>query len=303
MCLCKPDPHTIPLFMYFRIEGAKAFLNSHSLKITDPTRCNDPYECKFQLFQDGKQCRDIATLKLIDTQLRQYGIACFSTITESILMWAYYAESQKGICIEFLPSLDSIAFTNLQYISYKQRLPIINECCDQNKILEILTTKEKEWAHEEEVRLIREGLAGKLLTLNPQSITSVILGCNLQHFYDNDDDFRRKENLEQIIEILQRPEYSHVVLKQIVQEDEKYELKAKVIHSLVWQERDEIVVTSLSNQRISIKQLSASSSAICYATPMCKWEKVTLQLDYGFYYIESDSISGYLNFEVEEYYL
>ncbi len=302
MCKIKKDPHTIPLYMYFRIDSAKSFLETHALKMADPTRCNDPYESYYKLIFDGKLCQTGDDFrKWINKQLKRYGISCFSALDNSILMWAYYAESQKGICFEFQPQLDPIAFTNLQYVSYVSNIYTINERWDQSYIQKILTTKAKEWENEKEIRLIKEGLSGKLLTLNPQAIKSIILGCNLQHFYDTPDDLRRKNALEQIIELLKRPEYSHIVIKQIEQDDKTYKLTSQIIHSIVWQDGNQFVVTSLANQRLCIKRVYSSCESICYSAKMNKWEKTILQLDEGIYYIGSDNIKGYLYFEVKEY--
>ncbi len=302
MCKIKQNPHDIPLFMYFRLEGAKSFLETHALKMADPTRCNDPYESCYKLIFNGQLCQDNDDFrKMIDKQLKGYGISCFSTLDNSILMWAYYAESQKGICFEFQPESDPIAFTNLQYISYSSDLFAINERWHQFYIQKILTTKAKDWEHENEVRLIKEGLAGKFLTLNPQSIRSIIFGCNLQRFYDTPDDLRRKNALEQILELLKRPEYLHIVIKQITQDDKTYKLMPHVCHSILWQENDKVIITSLANQRLCIKRIQPSFETICYTAQMNKWERVSLQLNSGMYYIESDSIDNYLRFEVKEY--
>lgn len=292
------NPYRSPLYMYFRMESARRFMETHALKLTDYKRCNDPFDCCYDIIFNGTEVtkNDELRTKFVDPALSEYKFACFSTIDNSTLMWAYYAESQRGVCIEFAPDIDPIAFSDLQYVSYKNKWHIINEQWQESDIIGILTTKATCWAHENEVRLIKKGLTTGLLALNPLSIRSIILGCQTEHFYDDIEDTRQKE-LERLLELLKRPEYEHVVIKQI-SIDNKYNLQSKKVHSIIWQENEETVITSLFNQHITIKRYLADRVEIIYKAFMQKWETVRLFLTNGHYYIESNAIRGYLDFLV-----
>ena len=139
----------------------------------------------------------------------------------------------------------------------------------------------------------------RLLKIAPQSITSIIFGCNLQHFYDDTDGIRQMESINEIIDLLKRSEYAHVVIKQIIQDDVNYSLTPEISHSIVWQEGNQLVVTSLANQLLTIKQVGNQRETICYSAHALKWEKIVLTLRTGLYYIESDQIKHYLRFSFE----
>lgn len=100
-------------------------------------------------------------------------IGCFSSSKDSMLMWSHYADSHKGVCIEFdIPEEDEKLF---QKVIYSEERPTNNfvqavrKMCGQhlangnfdksdealNKLLlEPYITKLIEWAYEDEYRLL-----------------------------------------------------------------------------------------------------------------------------------------------------
>ncbi|MBC3813207.1 DUF2971 domain-containing protein [Undibacterium aquatile] len=89
------------------------------------------------------------------------GVCCFfAGDPKDSLMWAYYADSHKGFCVEY--ELDTDAQGNLpagfHRVKYENQLPspsilellLTPEEC----ISRLVTTKEKSWIHEKEVRYV-----------------------------------------------------------------------------------------------------------------------------------------------------
>jgi hypothetical protein len=89
-------------------------------------------------------------------------MSCFSEIHDSILMWSYYANSHKGICIEYdlskLPQnptnqLIVNALTKVQYSP--NRIDCLHGDAEDN-VVNILTSKSDVWSHEQEWRIVCE---------------------------------------------------------------------------------------------------------------------------------------------------
>ncbi len=82
-------------------------------------------------------------------------ICCFSSKQNNLLMWAHYADSHKGICLEFdtLKDLDTFSSTvPVQYVKKYPYLSIINNF--EAIISRCILTKSKEWKYENEYRVI-----------------------------------------------------------------------------------------------------------------------------------------------------
>ena len=125
---------------------------------------NDPKERKFFKEAILSASNKIAS-KLQEIFSDYYGVACFASRMDNKLMWAYYAESSKGICIGF-----DFDFKNTQlqygekgYVSYEpDRILIPNSFfyLDEQEqyqyFKEIIFRKGKEWEYEEEYRIVTE---------------------------------------------------------------------------------------------------------------------------------------------------
>ena len=90
-------------------------------------------------------------------------ISCFSEVKDSILMWSYYGQNHRGICIEFdLEKLDNTNELNQLIIKNMSRVHYSPLRADkfypfsENSGLNFLTTKADVWKHEFEWRLICE---------------------------------------------------------------------------------------------------------------------------------------------------
>ena len=123
--------------------------------------CKNPYEKEFnyytKLINDAVLNHDIC-------EIEKWRIACFSKQTEwekYILMWSLYADSHKGVMIEFSPAFE--VFLNETFVlcdvEYKGRETIhYRDSLDEDRIHskreKALTVKSQAWAYEKESRLI-----------------------------------------------------------------------------------------------------------------------------------------------------
>ena len=115
----------------------------------------------------------------------EYRIYCLGTYVENILMWSHYADSHKGICLEFkLPDkFKKFAFK----CNYQEEYPIL-KLHDKNDGLKLILSKSVNWEYENEYRILAQERCYALesyplvtdngvLQLPEGAISSVIVGC------------------------------------------------------------------------------------------------------------------------------
>ena len=115
-------------------------------------------------------------------------VACFSEINNSILMWSYYANKHKGICLEYTPTELDLEdeyqrnlFNGLQKVFYSENQ------YNQNKyfysiddINDVFFNKAQCWAHEQEWRLV---LSKNRKKIKFPCLTGIYLGANFRKEY------------------------------------------------------------------------------------------------------------------------
>jgi len=88
------------------------------------------------------------------------GVCCFSKNMDNLLMWSYYADSHKGICLEFDPNLEP--FSKYFEVIYKSEIPEIDSDLlfkknhEFQSFKKLLSYKSEDWKHEEELRLLHQ---------------------------------------------------------------------------------------------------------------------------------------------------
>ncbi len=133
-------------------------------EVAGEVAANSQWRRASRMIRDGKQ---------------SLGIACFSETWDQALMWAHYADSFKGVCIEYdfemlRESLPDV--TSFSRISYAGRLLDIGSDLDDTTRLAkwILSTKHESWSYEREWRLFAPTRDNVLFDC--QAIRRVILG-------------------------------------------------------------------------------------------------------------------------------
>ena len=174
-----------------------------------------------QMLERSKRIRDKALM------------SCFSKSNKSLLMWSHYADSHKGVCIEFDRPEEA---KDVQYskkiqnfdIVYVTRSTIANEIRHKNgkpisydfdRIFEPFYTKGSDWRYEGEVRCVyddsdkfgnviekeiikKSGEKGIILVHKmPNPVKRVYLGCKIDKNSDNYKklvEIANKKNIELI---------------------------------------------------------------------------------------------------------
>lgn len=139
-----------------------------------------------EIDDDEEQQKKLAG-KVSDYIRETSGVCCFfAGAARNPLMWAHYADSHRGFCVEYV--VDTKDTSNLFEVNYttKPETPSIEELlfCPHQVIGRILMRKGHEWSYEKEYRLIyineiNSNEPGKIFPL-PESFTQnkIITGAN-----------------------------------------------------------------------------------------------------------------------------
>ena len=206
--------------------NTKLIFENRELWYSAPEKFNDPFDCNLPLNSDGssvdEKMRCIAVManeygtylsadelkraagvdasdlfsKLRDENYRDSSVCCFSRSGDSIPMFSYYADSHKGICIEFSFSiLDMPCGYGLAQqmfargrivpldVDYSDEFPELNiyrlkNNHDQRELaLNLIGVKAKQWEHEEEYRIFRDQIPAGPAPFDPKILKRVILGA------------------------------------------------------------------------------------------------------------------------------
>lgn len=196
-------------------------LRNNQIYFSSPIAFNDPFDCilpsheftdeEFELLykrfsedtfeskqesdkvyiKDGKVNDDfkdhVRELYYKDTQLNFYkrGIACFSEKSDDILMWSHYADSHKGICLEFDTSFDP--FDTIRNVTYSDKLPEFNMAeilvrGNYESYFKVMRTKHIDWKYEKEWRILTQN-ANSFYKYKTEALTSIFFGSevNISH--------------------------------------------------------------------------------------------------------------------------
>jgi hypothetical protein len=124
----------------------------------------------------------------------EMGVACLSENSNSMPMWAHYANNSAGFCIEYeIPGWWDFALANsyLYYfpVAYVSEVPTtpMEELIfsPRSAAIKVLATKHLSWAYEREIRLIAPGKQGQLQMPKTMRVNRVIAGHKMEEFTKN----------------------------------------------------------------------------------------------------------------------
>lgn len=113
---------------------------------------------------------------MIERQMKA-GVFCMSRKCDDILMWSHYADSHRGVCIEFSWDVERTAVFDVEYPCEFPEISIFDPDW-RERVLKLLYTKSAQWCYENEVRHIRKEGGGPV-EIPPDWITAVIIGCQM----------------------------------------------------------------------------------------------------------------------------
>jgi hypothetical protein len=163
-------------------------------------------------------------------------VICFSEVPDSILMWAYYAEQQKGavLCFRAPEGIDS-GLLEARPLNYSKDVPpLVTEefladmsaglvKMDPKALMErMTTTKALEWAHEREWRITlgygrRPDALFEDLEFHAEELDGVIFGCLMP-----------EEDVQRLSRITLE-KYPHTQLYRAVKADGEFKLAIELL--------------------------------------------------------------------------
>ncbi|MDY6859218.1 MAG: DUF2971 domain-containing protein [Pseudomonadota bacterium] len=119
-------------------------------------------------------------------EMNKYRICSLSSIKDSPLMWAYYAQGFEGVAIE-VEIMKQVSL--IEDVAYNDGHDLADYDPDGDFSMlarRFLLTKNKAWRHEKEVRIIKEADEGRTFHQLQERPTSVYMGVSI-----NDENRRR----------------------------------------------------------------------------------------------------------------
>lgn len=198
------------LYKFSSLEIAETIILTSTLKFSNPSRFNDPFDCdisrvSFEFSEDDPNIS--RELEIIKTQIypnvpftkqhfeegykyaqidkiKRSSVCCFSRVNDNLLLWAHYADKHLGACLVFDNAIAD-KFVNIPaddlshvIVEYKNFQPV-NYFQDQILALKSLFgTKSADWSYEEEFRLVLLAQEG-LFKFRPNFLKGIIFGLKV----------------------------------------------------------------------------------------------------------------------------
>jgi hypothetical protein len=136
-------------------------------------------------------------MKAFREDSKRLAILSFTTKPDDVLMWSHYADSHRGICLQFDKELLADVSPGKQLldeeyglldVEYDDNMRLLNEFASEELATQFIkssmTRKAREWRYEDEWRLIAGdhkdvSKAGIQITLVNNSLTGIVFGCDI----------------------------------------------------------------------------------------------------------------------------
>ena len=128
---------------------------------------------------EGEMLERLISLKDINTKftqelgnlIKKSVVLCMSGKKDNRLMWSHYAKSYEGAVLAFTPNfekdsclalMEPVKYSKERYFPYKNSAELLRSKLSEEKMLKelkrLVSTKDKEWAYEQEYRLWIPGI-------------------------------------------------------------------------------------------------------------------------------------------------
>lgn len=195
------------------LRNLRTMLVDSKLYLSNPADFNDPFEFKNKLVLDDDEVlkrffgdifrrthpnsgqSNAAQDALIETMVdkakteggkifgalfdtRSHGVHCFTPQPKSQLMWSHYADSHRGICLQFRTSFDVATFLAANPVDYCDDFPDFHlPTAPPTDTAAMMMRKGTCWSYEKERRIVMLAIAEpRLLPFEPKALTGLILG-------------------------------------------------------------------------------------------------------------------------------
>ncbi len=177
------------------------------LWLSSPSDFNDPFDLEFKInikgnrrdiekkykeiekkFSSKMQYKEFDRVKIqknLNKSQKEYinkmGVFSLSKDPRNILMWGHYADKHRGIAIQFETVRTCEIFTHTLPMVYISDYPSIEWPKNyENELRRVISHKYVGWKDEKEWRIMRKNLADHYLDISPDSVTGIVLGCEMK---------------------------------------------------------------------------------------------------------------------------
>lgn len=132
---------------------------------------------------DNSEGKEAALSKEIEIQIMNHlndvGILCLAGSRDSLLMWSHYADSHKGLCLEFRSQDEGDLFDAARTVTYQREYPSIRAFIDgeSEKFMKALLVKSDCWGYEREYRVLDPKRCNYLVEYDQNNLVSVVFGA------------------------------------------------------------------------------------------------------------------------------
>lgn len=115
----------------------------------------------------------------INNAAKETKVCCFSKKNDDLLMWAHYADSYRGICVEFdtIKLAESLSLLLLP-VKYEKKYPTVDYLHHpQDTINQMVLTKADVWGYEKEYRFIVPYCSTNKISFDSRALKSIVVGC------------------------------------------------------------------------------------------------------------------------------
>ena len=149
---------------------------------------------------------------------KSIGVTCFSENYNNTLMWSHYANSHKGLVLEFKKDINGSLSKGMLPVNYFENYPIINvsDYTEEQMIsivYQVICAKGIDWEYENEWRTVTADGSG-LKKFDKSELTGLIFGLNT-------DEKDKKE----IFDLIQKSGYTDINFKEAEFESRKFVIK------------------------------------------------------------------------------
>lgn len=134
----------------------------------------------------GSEAVALGYQKFMGRHLENSAIYCVSEIKDDLLMWAHYADSHRGICLEFSPGSDFLqAVLPVDYRLQRPQIKIFDRTNELANAKNTYLTKSIHWAYEKEWRVVEVAKPAGLREFNDGDLTGIIFGSAISKSMEN----------------------------------------------------------------------------------------------------------------------
>ncbi|ADK30555.1 DUF2971 domain-containing protein [Brachyspira pilosicoli] len=183
------------LYKYTKInENVFSMIENNEIWLTNPCRFNDPVDPFIKIYNN-----------MYKYLMDRVKIACLGVNNNNTLMWSHYADKHEGICIGYdikdpnlykdyttmfkiiydMEIVNLNNFVNTDYCTPKNLSNIREEDLENyTETLKLFLYKSKEWAYENEYRILKYDELGSSNGISkPLKIKSICFGANINKYY------------------------------------------------------------------------------------------------------------------------